>query len=103
MLICARHSDAMQYYDASMNGALYSAEMIWPANDRQIARKTPSEQVLAEETAAVYKQVVEPYVAAQASKIGWIDAVRSFSDAVIRVLHVHSLDWLTCASGLLAR
>eukprot|EP01052_Picozoa_sp_SAG31_P017337 SAG31_NODE_1182_length_9512_cov_3.773611_1_plen_239_part_00 len=71
------HSGAeYSFYDASMDGANYSAEMIWPATERQIARKTPAEQVLAEETASVYAAVVEPFVAAQASKIGWIDAVR---------------------------
>ena len=62
-----------------MCGALYSAEMIWPATGRQVARKTPAEQVLAEETAAMYKQAVEPFVADQANKIGWIDAVRQFA------------------------
>jgi hypothetical protein len=43
-----------------------SLEAIWPASDRVIARKTPAEIAMVEETAAIYAELVEPYVAEQA-------------------------------------
>lgn len=74
------HSGAeYSFYDATApgTGAKYTTEVIWPASSRQIARKTPADSVLAEETGKEYEAVVEPYVAEQAGKIGWIDAVCS--------------------------
>ena len=63
------------YYQAQGLGATFNVEVIWPASDRQIQRKTPSEQVLVEESYALYNQVVASFAVEQAQRIGWLDAV----------------------------
>ncbi len=79
-LSLTNHSGAeYSFYDAtgSADGARYSAEVIWPASARQIARKTPAASALVEESAATYAAVVAPHAAALAARdsAGWIDAV----------------------------
>ena len=64
------------YYDAAApSGAAFACEAIWPASERQIQRKRPAELVVYEETGEAYDRLVKPFAAAQAAKIGWIDAV----------------------------
>ncbi len=64
------------YRARGLGGAAeFDVECIWPASARQIARKTPSRGLLVEETAALYTRVVDAFAAAQAAKIGWLEAV----------------------------
>ena len=70
------HSGAeYSYYDAQGMGAVFDAEVIWPASERQIARKTPSETCMCEESAELYHQVVAKHAEEQAANVGWLDAV----------------------------
>ncbi|KAH8058691.1 m7G(5')pppN diphosphatase [Aureococcus anophagefferens] len=63
------------YYDAAApSGAAFACEAIWPASERQVQRKRPAELVVYEETGEAYDRLVKPFAAAQAAKIGWIDA-----------------------------
>ena len=65
------------FYDATLAGAPYAAEVVWPATPRQIARATPSVVTLVEETPAVFASVVAAHQAEQAGRIGWLDSVCS--------------------------
>ena len=55
------------FFDATLAGAPYTAEVVWPATPRQIARATPSVVCLVEETPAVFAAVVAAHQAEQAS------------------------------------
>lgn len=76
------------YYDARAPcGAAFSCEVVWPASERQIQRKRPSEVVAVEESAALYARVVAPFAAAQAAHVGWIDKVCALEAERERNLH----------------
>lgn len=69
------------FFDATLAGAPYDAEVVWPATTSQIARATPSVVCLVEETPAVFTAVVAAHQAEQAGRIGWLDSVCSPVDS----------------------
>jgi len=76
------HSGAeYSFYDGATRGAEYAVEVIWPAAQHQIDRKTPAEYEVLEETPRAYRDAVEPFVAERAAEdgAGWIDAVASLA------------------------
>jgi len=52
----------------------YSVEIISPANEWQIARNTPHPPSMVRETPALYRSVVEPFIAKKATdkSLGWV-------------------------------
>lgn len=70
------HSGAeYSFYEARGFNATFDAEVIWPASERQIIRKTPSLTCICEESADVYQQVVAEHAHEQAQNVAWLDAV----------------------------
>ena len=63
------------FYKATGFGARFDMEVIWPANESQIQRKTPSKKMLVEETGEIYFKAVRMFVEEQSLRIGWLDAV----------------------------
>ncbi len=86
------HSGAeYSYYNANLSSDAesygnYRMEVIWPASDRQIQRKTPSDLELMEESAEVYERVVQAHAAAQAKKLGWVEQICSMQKERERLL-----------------
>ena len=63
-------------YTGAGLGASWNVEVIWPASERQIQRKTPSHYTLVEESGELYNQVVATFVQQQAERCnGWVDNV----------------------------
>ena len=63
-------------YTGAGLGASWNVEAIWPASERQIQRKTPSEKLLVEESGELYNQVIATFAQQQAERCnGWVDNV----------------------------
>ena len=81
------HSGAeYSFYQAVGLGATFNMEVIWPASARQIQRKTPSPQVLVEETMELYHDLVQQFATEQSLRIGWLDAVVNLTKELERNL-----------------
>mmetsp|Transcript_10545 Transcript_10545/g.13074 ORF Transcript_10545/g.13074 Transcript_10545/m.13074 type:complete len:245 (-) Transcript_10545:269-1003(-) len=76
------------YYDGMSPFANYNIEVIWPAQERQIQRKTPAEWALLEESAEAYREVSLAYVEERSAKEAWIDSVTSLRTEKERNLFV---------------
>ena len=67
-------------------GVSWNVEVIWPASERQIQRKTPSEHYLVEESGELYSQHIDAFAKQQSERIGWIDSVVNMETEVERNL-----------------
>lgn len=62
------------YYGTGL-GASWNVEVIWPASERQIRRKTPSNHYLVEESGELYSEYIDEFANQQSERIGWLDSV----------------------------
>ena len=73
-------------YHGTGLGASWNVEVIWPASDRQIRRKTPSEHYLVEESGELYSKHIDAFAKQQSERIGWLDSVVNMETEVERNL-----------------
>jgi m7GpppX diphosphatase len=67
------HSGAeYAYFESNLDVFKYSAEVIFPASNKQIAKKTPALVRTFFETAEIYKSVTEPYFVEKLAATTWI-------------------------------
>jgi len=71
-------------YRATGLGAAWNVEVIWPASERQIRRKTPSNHYLVEESGELYAKHIDAF--AKQQRIGWLDSVVNMETEVERNL-----------------
>ena len=71
------------YYGTGL-GASWNVEVIWPASERQILRKTPSKHYLVEESGELYAKYIDAFVKQQ--NIAWLDSVVNMETEVERNL-----------------
>ena len=81
------------FYQAIGLGATFNMEVIFPASSRQIQRKTPSTQLLVEETKELYSSIIQKFAQEQALNIGWLDAVVNLEKELDRNLF-HNTDFV---------
>ena len=73
-------------YHGTGLGASWNVEVIWPASERQIRRKTPSEHYLVEESGELYAKHIDAFAKQQSERIDWLDSVVNMETEVERNL-----------------
>lgn len=73
-------------YHGTGLGASWNVEVIWPASERQIRRKTPSQHYLVEESGELYATHIDAFSKQQSEHIDWLDSVVNMETEVERNL-----------------